>query len=72
LTECREVLTRVAARHLDCQDYVYAALRDMGASGVVGSIVHVETTADGAVVRMGKAEQFGEGHNANFRPVLDD
>jgi hypothetical protein len=73
LTECREVLMGVAARQFDCQDQVYAALRDMGAKNVTESIVHVETALDGsAVVRVSKAEQFGEGHNANFRPVFDD
>lgn len=70
LSESKEPLVAAAARHLQCQDQIYAALRDMGASGVVESLVHVEALPDGKV-RVRKAEHFGEGHNSNFRPVFD-
>lgn len=69
LLESQDALTTVAARHLQCQDQVYAALRDMGASGVVESMVHVEALPDGKL-RVRKTEHFGEGHNSSFRPVF--
>ena len=61
-----EVLKEIAAKHVSCQDEVYAALRDLG---LPASMLRVEQDASGQVV-MKQTEMFGD-RNSNFRPVFD-
>lgn len=62
-----QVLLQISAKHVSCQDEVYAALRDMGVN--VG-IVNVTAQEDGKMVAK-HTEMFGESSNAHFRPVYD-
>lgn len=61
-----EALKDIAARHVSCQDEVYAALRDLG---LPASILRVEQGANGQLV-MKETEMFGE-RKSGFRPVFD-
>lgn len=62
-----EALTGIAAKHVSCQDEVYAALRDLG---LPASMLRVEQDASGQLV-LKQTEMFGE-HKSNFRPVFDE
>ena len=61
-----EALKDIAAKHVSCQDEVYAALRDLG---LPASLLRVEHDASGQLV-MKQTEMFGE-RKSNFRPVFD-
>eukprot|EP00977_Amphora_coffeiformis_P000571 scaffold132_cov170-Amphora_coffeaeformis.AAC.50 len=61
-----EALKEIAAKHVSCQDEVYAALRDLG---LPANMLRVEQDASGQVV-VKQTEMFG-GRNNNFRPVFD-
>lgn len=60
------ILLANAAKHLSCQDEVYAALRDMG---LEVNMMQSETNEMGEVVLTAR-QSFGE-INPNFRPVFD-
>lgn len=59
-------LTGVAARHVRCQDEVYAALRDLG---IAASLRAAEQDSSGNMVLKDR-EMFGT-RNPNFRPVFE-
>ena len=61
-----EALKDIAAKHVSCQDEVYAALRDLG---LPASMLRVEQNANGELF-MKEIEMFGE-RKSNFRPVFD-
>ena len=61
-----EVLKDIAAKHVACQDEVYAALRDLG---LPAGILRVEQDSNGKII-MKETEMFGE-RKSNFRPVFD-
>lgn len=61
-----EALKDIAAKHVSCQDEVYAALRDLG---LPASMLRVEQNANGQLV-IKETEMFGE-RKSNFRPVFD-
>lgn len=61
-----EALKDIAAKHVSCQDEVYAALRDLGFEA---SMLRVEQDTNGKLV-MKQTEMFGE-RKSNFRPVFD-
>jgi hypothetical protein len=63
-----EVLRDVAAKHLNCQDEVYAALRDLGVST---TSIHVHHSADGEVTIQKGRQMFGD-RNPHFRQVYDE
>lgn len=62
-----ETLRNVAAKHLQCQDEVYAALRDLGLSV---SSVHIHQLDDGKTFVREERQMFGE-RNPNFRAVYE-
>jgi hypothetical protein len=66
----RETLETVAAKHLQCQDEVYAALRDMGVTNQ--SQLFVVQDAETGAIRMQERATFGQGLNSNFRAEYDD
>jgi hypothetical protein len=64
----QQALLEVAARHVGCQDEVYAALRDLGVSV---NCLHIQTDASGKSVVLQQREMFGQGNNSNFRAVYE-
>jgi hypothetical protein len=64
------VLRATAAKHLHCQDEVYAALRDLGVPNVHFTVVHLDPAV--AAASTNSITTFGQGHNRNFRPVQDE
>ncbi|GKY91071.1 hypothetical protein MPSEU_000079900 [Mayamaea pseudoterrestris] len=64
----RETLQTIAAKHLECQDEVYAALREMGVHQA--HVFAVQDAETGAVLLQERLA-FGQGHNANFRSVYE-
>jgi hypothetical protein len=64
----REVLQEVAAKHLECQDEVYAAFREMG---IDQAHIFAVQDAETGVVTLKERQAFGQGHNLNFRAVYE-
>ena len=67
-SDVQGVLNNVAAKHMNCQDEVYAALRDLG---LEVSSVHVERKGDSIQIRKGPL-MFGQALQSNFRAEYDD
>lgn len=63
-----EALRTIAAKHLGCQDEVYAALRDLGLKVTSVQVQHLD---DGKMTVQEGRQMFGE-RNPNFRPVYDE
>lgn len=66
-SEVKEALTTIAAKHMHCQDEVYAALRDLG---LPVSSLHVERNGENVEIRKGPI-MFGQGLQSNFRAEYD-
>ena len=64
----RETLEGIAAKHLECQDEVFAALRDMGLHQAHTFVVQDADTGEVAVTTR---QTFGQGHHTNFRAVYE-
>ena len=61
-----QALKDIAAKHVSCQDEVYAALRDLGQPA---SMLRVEQDSSGQLI-LKQTEMFGN-CKSNFRPVFD-